>query len=81
MKAQSTILNTVMAAQLKQCRQDAKLTMRQLAEKLPTPHSFIGKIEQQARRLDVGEFICYCIAMKQNPVEVLQRIVDTHQQQ
>ena len=38
---------------LKRQRQDKGHTMRSLSEVLGTPHSFIGKVENQERRLDV----------------------------
>ena len=43
--------------------------MRSLAEVLGTPHSFVGKIENQERRLDVVEFIRYCQALEIDPIE------------
>ena len=46
-------------------------TMRSLAQVLGTPHSFIGKIENQERRLDVIEFMRYCDALEVDPLKVL----------
>lgn len=43
------------------------LSMRQLAEKLDCPHSFVGKVEQGERRLDVIEFVEYCKALNTDP--------------
>ena len=37
--------------------------MRALAERLERPHSFVQKIEQGERRLDVIEYIAYCRAL------------------
>lgn len=54
---------------LKDARLKQGLSMRQLAEKLDCPHSFIGKVEQGERRLDVIEFIEYCMALKISPNE------------
>lgn len=45
--------------------------MRSLAQVLGTPHSFIGKIENQERRLDVIEFLRYCDALEVDPYEGL----------
>jgi transcriptional regulator with XRE-family HTH domain len=45
---------------LRQQREAKGLTMRQAAELIGKPHSFIGKIEVGQRRLDVVEFIWYC---------------------
>lgn len=77
MKQQAKEINHTMAAHLKVKRQDANLTMRQLAAKLETPHSFVGKIELKGRRLDVGEFIEYCKALGCDPVAELQTIVES----
>jgi transcriptional regulator with XRE-family HTH domain len=68
--------NEKMAAHLKTIRQDENYTMRRLAEEIGTPHSFIGKIEQQARRLDVGEFTIYCKALGRNPEEVFKEVIN-----
>jgi transcriptional regulator with XRE-family HTH domain len=75
MKEAAKQTNQKMAAYLKTLRQDEQFTMRSLAEILQTPHSFIGKIEQQGRRLDVGEFIHYCRALSRDPADVLQSIM------
>ena len=49
-----------LATWLKQQRHAKGLTMRQLAEIIKEPHSYIGKIEQGLRRLDVVELVWYC---------------------
>ena len=50
---------------LKTKRHEKGHTMRSLAQVLGTPHSFIGKIENQERRLEIQayatcEFCMYC---------------------
>jgi transcriptional regulator with XRE-family HTH domain len=75
MKNKAKITNAKMANHLKRLRNDENFTMRALAEVIGTPHSFIGKMEQQGRRLDVGEFVYYCQAMRQDPIKVLQAII------
>ncbi|MFC3033438.1 helix-turn-helix domain-containing protein [Pseudoalteromonas fenneropenaei] len=57
---------------LKTKRQEKGHTMRSLAQVLGTPHSFIGKIENQERRLDVIEFLRYCEALEVDPYEGLK---------
>lgn len=59
---------------LKEQRQEKGHTMRSLAQILGTPHSFIGKIENQERRLDVIEFVRYCKALEVDPIEGLSKI-------
>ena len=52
------------------------MTMRDLAEKLGTPHSFVGKTEQGERRLDVVEFIQYCEALGVDPLEGIKEVME-----
>ncbi|ATD07470.1 helix-turn-helix transcriptional regulator [Pseudoalteromonas piscicida] len=59
---------------LKSKRHEKGHTMRSLAQVLGTPHSFIGKIENQERRLDVIEFLRYCEVLEVDPYEGLQLI-------
>lgn len=54
---------------LKMARQDKSYTMRQLGDILNVPHSFIGKVENRERRLDVTEFITYCEALGVIPAD------------
>ena len=74
-KAQAKAQNARMSEQLKLIRTEKRFTMRALADRLGTPHSFIGKTEQQNRRLDVGEFAQYCQALEVDPVAVFTEIV------
>lgn len=60
--------NKELTSWLKQMRQEQGHTMRSLSEILGTPHSYIGKVENQERRLDVVEYIEYCTALKVDPV-------------
>lgn len=56
---------------LKQARQNQKLSMRALAEHMEKPHSFIQKVEQGERRLDVVEYVWYCRKLGVNPQDGL----------
>lgn len=49
--------------------------MRDLAAKLGVPHSFVGKVEQCERRLDVIEFVTYCEAMGVNPTDGINQLM------
>lgn len=64
--------NKALTSWLKRQRQEQGHTMRSLSEILGTPHSYIGKVENQERRLDVVEYIEYCIALKVDPMEGLR---------
>ncbi len=61
-----------LAAWLKEQREASGLNMRELAAKLETTHSFVGKVEQRERKLDVIEFLQYCEALKVSPIEGLR---------
>lgn len=41
--------------------------MRDLARKLDVPHSWIEKIEQAERRMDIAEFVVLCEALRLDP--------------
>ncbi|AWL20123.1 XRE family transcriptional regulator [Acinetobacter nosocomialis] len=52
---------------LKKQRLTQKLTMRELSERLDKPHSYVQKVEQGERRLDVVEYVWYCEALDIDP--------------
>jgi transcriptional regulator with XRE-family HTH domain len=52
---------------LKQVRETHQLSMRALAERMDKPHSYIQKVEQGERRLDVVEYVWYCRTLGVNP--------------
>ena len=52
---------------LKNQRKLQNLTMHNLATRMARPHSFIYKVEQGERRLDVVEFVWYCTALGIDP--------------
>ena len=74
-KDKSKQTNLKMAQHLRTLRLEERYTMRQFAEVLNTPHSFIGKIEKQGRRVDVGEFVEYCRNLGKDPLEELKTIM------
>lgn len=56
--------NQALTRWLKAERENAGLTMRQLADKMGVPHTFVAKVEQRERRLDVVEYLAYCRALE-----------------
>lgn len=64
--------NKALTAFLKRRRMEAGLTMRVVGEMLNVPHSVVGKIENQERRLDVVELVLYCNAIGVDPQEALK---------
>ena len=73
-RKKSQQFNVKLGEHLKTERTDQRYTMRALADKLETPHSFIGKIEQNSRRLDVGEFVQYCKALDIDPTKAIREV-------
>ncbi len=59
-------------AWLREAREGKGLSMRELAQQIDQPHSWIGKIETAERRLDVLEYVRYCQALDLKPEEGLK---------
>lgn len=64
----------ILCSWLKEKRLEMPLTIRELAEKLDTAHSIIGKIEIGERKLDVVEWLQYCQALNADPFDCLKRL-------
>ena len=60
--------------QLRQWREDAGLTQRDLGRKLKKVHTFVAKSEQGERRLDPIEFIRWCEACGVDRSEAIRQI-------
>ncbi len=60
---------------LVEMRQAAGLTQRDLAQRLGREHSFVARIEQGDRRLDVIESLWICRACGANPTKALRDLV------
>jgi len=52
-----------------------KLTQRDVGKLLDTPHSWVGKVEQGERRLDIVEYARICKALQINPYDGLALIL------
>ncbi|MEX0739821.1 MAG: helix-turn-helix transcriptional regulator [Pseudohongiella sp.] len=63
---------------LKHQRKAKGMSMRDLGEKLDISHSFVAKIEQRERRLDVIEYTAYCKALGVSPLDGLMQIGNDH---
>ena len=64
---------------LKSERKKQNLSMRALAESMGKPHSYIQKVEQGERRLDVVEYVWYCNTLEVNPqtgLDLIQQAVN-----
>lgn len=81
-KRQSAFLNSVHSAEnqgltrwFRAQRVSQGITMRQLGERLRVPHSYISKIENCQRRLDIVEFKRYCKALDVDPYEAMRIVL------
>lgn len=52
---------------LAEARAKRDWSMRELAERLDVPHSFVQNVENLDRRLDVYEYVIYCRTLGVNP--------------
>ncbi len=62
-------------AWLRDRRKESGLTMRELGARLSVHHSWVARIEQGDRRLDLAEFVWLCKAIGCNPFECLALLV------
>ncbi len=60
---------------LREIREAAGLTQRQLARKIRKPQWWITRSETGSRRVDVAEFVEFCIACSVQPAEGLGELV------
>jgi DNA-binding XRE family transcriptional regulator len=73
-KAQHANRYRLLPGLLRQMRETASLTQRELAAKLGNTHVFVHKSEVGERRVDVAEFIDWCIACGCEPEEMLRSL-------
>lgn len=65
----------VVANTLKEVRETAGLTQRELCRKLGREHSFVSKYELGERRIDIVEFYWICKACEANPETEAKKIM------
>lgn len=70
-----TPASKALQAKLRSLRESAGMTQRQLADRLGRVHSFVTRMEQGQRRLDVLEFIRVCEALNSEPAQVMADLV------
>lgn len=61
---------------LREARRNQGLTQAAVAEQLGKPQSFLAKVENGERRLDVIEFIHLAQLLSLDPAEVIKTITD-----
>ena len=62
-------------AELRTARTDAGLSQRQLAKRLMVPHSWVEKVENGERRIDLVECGWFLAACGVDPLPVLRRVM------
>lgn len=62
-------------AELRASRAKAGLTQRQLAERLKVPHSWVAKVENGERRIDLVECGWFFAACGADPLTVLKQVM------
>jgi transcriptional regulator with XRE-family HTH domain len=58
-----------------EARQAAGLRQEDVAERLSQPQSYVSKVEQGERRLDVVEFVQFAKALGADPLKILRAVV------
>ena len=59
---------------LRELREEAGLTQRQIGKALKRPQSWVFNCETGNRRVDVAEFCDWCRACKTEPARVIRRV-------
>ncbi len=75
MKAQHNLKYRILPTFLREMREQAELTQRQLGQRLNKPQSYIYNCETANRRVDITEFILWCNACGINPKTVFNKLL------
>lgn len=62
--------------ELREARDSAGLSQRDLASRLKVPHSWVAKVETAERRIDLIEFCRFVIACDGDPRIAFDRVAD-----
>jgi hypothetical protein len=54
------------------------LSLRDVVARLGRHHSVIGKLEQDRRRIDVAEYVEYCLSLDLDPHDGLDALIRAH---
>jgi hypothetical protein len=61
---------------LRNLREQAGFTQRELGRRMRRPQSWIYNCETANRRVDVAEFVVWCRACNSDPQDALKRFID-----
>jgi transcriptional regulator with XRE-family HTH domain len=64
----------LLRARLREARESAGLSQRELAARLRVPHSWVAKVEAGERRIDFVEFCWFAAACDANPAQVAAQL-------
>ena len=72
--AQQNLAYRKLCKRLRQWREDANLTQRDLGEIFGKPHSYVHKCETGDRRIDPVELIYWCRACNIDPAKAFRQL-------
>lgn len=73
-KSQHAARYRILPAMLLKMREEAGLTQRDLAKTLRTSQPWVHKSEVGERRIDVAEFVDWCMACNKDPEKVIRQL-------
>lgn len=74
-KAQHAYIYAKVPKLLREMREAAGLTQRDLAERINKPQPWVHKSEDGSRRVDIAEFLEWCVGCGVNPVDGFSGLV------
>ena len=74
-KAQHTRQYQRLRKLLRELREEAGLTQRELGRALRKPQSWVYNCETGNRRVDIAEFVDWCKACEVDPIDALTRFI------
>lgn len=75
-KSQHALGYRIVLATLRELRDEAGLTQRALAQKVRKPQPWVHKSETGERRVDINEFLIWCMACGVEPERAFKRFVE-----
>ncbi|MBI5764694.1 MAG: helix-turn-helix domain-containing protein [Planctomycetes bacterium] len=74
-KAQQSWTYRVLPRMLRRLRENAGLTQRELATRVRRTQPWVHKSEIGERRVDITEFLSWCLACKVDPEDVFRDLI------